>query len=267
MGNDECAIFLDATNLCINDTTNNNSYMNVWHEVILGRGGNEISSCLFNVLKTKINTRRVIVWADNCASQNKNKMILFVMLYLVAKQVFDEIIIKYFVSGHSFMPCDRDFGLIEKRKRLSKAMVPDDLYKIIAESRPSKPFKVLHMNPENFFDFGKLADNFINTTNLNITKASQIKVSSDDPTVVKIKRNFSTLCDWENFSVYKKSKSPAQLPQLQKLPNIQKTHELSTEKKKDLLNVIPYLQKEEDRQFYRDLCCSVNNEGRLSDND
>lgn len=29
------------------------------------------------------------------------------------------------------MPCDRDFALIEKRKKVSKAYIPSDLYSVV----------------------------------------------------------------------------------------------------------------------------------------
>ncbi|GBM32079.1 hypothetical protein AVEN_150068-1 [Araneus ventricosus] len=131
---------ISCYNLCIHDSTNNESYINMWHEGIAGRGGNEVASCLFKIMTTKVTTRRVILWADNCSGQNENRMILIILIYLVPKNFLDKITIKFFVSGHSFMPCDRDIGLIEKRKRNCKALAPSDLDDVITSSRPSKSF-------------------------------------------------------------------------------------------------------------------------------
>ncbi|GBN49994.1 hypothetical protein AVEN_136312-1 [Araneus ventricosus] len=228
---------LSCYNLCIHDSTNNESYMNMWHEGIDGRGGNDVASCLFKIMTTKVTTRRVILWADNCAGQNKNRMILIVLIYLVAKNFLDEMTIKFFVSGHSFMPCDRDFGLIEKRKRNCKAMVPSDLDDVITSSRPSKPFKVVHMENEDFFDFAAIADGYISTTKLGISKLSQIRVSRSNPNEISHKEDFSDLLPFSTHKVFKKNKNHSELPPLPKFPRLPTKNGISVEKKKDLLNL------------------------------
>lgn len=246
---------LSCYNLCIHDTTNNESYMNVWNESIAGRGGNEIASCLFNILTTKaLGTRRVVIWADNCAGQNKNRMVVFVILYLVAKQYFDEVTLKFFVTGHSFMPCDRDFGLIEKRKQIMKAMTPSDLDAVILSSRPSKPFHIVHMDIEHFFDFAALADTFLNTSKLSISKASQVKVTKDDLSSVEIKVSFSDLLPWKKHPIFKKRQIPSHLPSGLLFPRLTFVKGISEEKKKDLLAMCDFLKKQEHKDFYRNLC-------------
>lgn len=76
------------------------------------------------VLKTLLSgftkKQKLVVWSDNCVGQNKNKMLLFLWIYLVTKGYFQEINQKFLVSGHSFLSCDRDFAHIEKRKRVEK---------------------------------------------------------------------------------------------------------------------------------------------------
>lgn len=74
------------------------------------------------------------------------------------------------------------------------------------------------------------------------------------------------MIDWERFSVYKKNKTPPQLTELQMLPHIH-TAQLSVEKNFLKQNLIPYLEKEEDRQFYRKLCFDRGNEGNCIDSD
>ncbi|KAJ4443416.1 hypothetical protein ANN_05084 [Periplaneta americana] len=43
-------------------------------------------------------------------------MILMVLIYIIAKKHFDSVDLKFLVSEHSYMPCDREFGILEKRK-------------------------------------------------------------------------------------------------------------------------------------------------------
>lgn len=49
---------------------------------------------------------------------------------------------KFLVGGHSFLNCDRDFAVIEKRKRLTKCNVPEDLKSMIESVKLTNPFKV-----------------------------------------------------------------------------------------------------------------------------
>lgn len=55
-------------------------------------------------------SRNLIVYEDNCAT-NKNNYNLFFAHYLVHKlQLFDEVILGFFIPGHSKNECDSDFG-------------------------------------------------------------------------------------------------------------------------------------------------------------
>lgn len=70
------------------------------------------------------------LWADNCISQNKNRIILMAMIYLVAKYI-NSIELKFLVSGHSFVACETDFGLIEK----IRLILVSDINKLIVSAR------------------------------------------------------------------------------------------------------------------------------------
>lgn len=76
---------LSCYNLCVYVGDNNKGFMFLWHEGITGRGGNEIASCILKAVTSKVTyKKRLTVWSDNCAGQNKNKMLLFLWIYLVA---------------------------------------------------------------------------------------------------------------------------------------------------------------------------------------
>nr|CAH7750028.1 unnamed protein product [Callosobruchus chinensis] len=90
----------------------------MWHEGVSSRGGNEIASTLLKILNSGITEKKhLLLWSDNFAGQHKNKMVIFVLVFLVLHQVCDTTEYNFLISGHSFMSCDRDFALIEKRKR------------------------------------------------------------------------------------------------------------------------------------------------------
>lgn len=107
---------LSNFNLCTH-FHNNTSIMNMWHEGISGRGGNEIASCVFQALKEINSTDKLTAWSDNCCGQNKNKMMIFLWVYLSCIGMYTEINHKFLVGGHSFLSYYRDFAVIEKRKR------------------------------------------------------------------------------------------------------------------------------------------------------
>jgi hypothetical protein len=51
-------------------------------------------------------------------------------------------------------PCDRDFALIEKRKKVSSVMLPSKWKYMITESRINKPFTVVETEQPHFTDLG-----------------------------------------------------------------------------------------------------------------
>lgn len=102
---------LSYYNLGVHFGDSNRGHMFLWHEGMSGRGGNEIASCVFEALNSNPTMKRKLtIWSDNCVGQNKNKMLLFLWIYLTLTDKFDEINHKYLVSGHSFLSCDRDFA-------------------------------------------------------------------------------------------------------------------------------------------------------------
>lgn len=57
------------------------------------------------------------MFTDNCQGQNQNITMLRYWQTLVTNKIF-EIVHHYFPKrGHSFLPCDRHFGVIEKMQR------------------------------------------------------------------------------------------------------------------------------------------------------
>jgi hypothetical protein len=119
----------------------------------------EVNSCLFKVLTSGFNPKKHLeIWCDNCAGQNKNRMVLIMIVFLVLKGYCEIIDLKFLVSGHSYMPCDRDFGVIEKRKRVSKCMVPEEVQEMVKSARLDTPFQVIPMEKGDSFDVGRICD-------------------------------------------------------------------------------------------------------------
>ncbi len=90
---------------------------------------------------------------DRIRSHGANNVIL-----LVLKGYYEIIDLKFLVSGHSYMPFDRDFGVIEKRKRVSKCMVPEEVQEMVKSARLDTLFQVIPMEKGDFFDVGRICD-------------------------------------------------------------------------------------------------------------
>lgn len=240
-------------NLGIHLADNGNVFLNLWHEAMSGRGANEIASCLLLAIEggnITRNKKKLIVWSDNCSGQNKNQMLIFLWLYLISKGILEEVHQKFLVVGHSYLSCDRDFALIEKKKRKAKCEVSLDLVKIMVAARENNPFTVTVMEPINFFDFSKACKATLNTKKVEISKAQWICVTKSHPGEVLVKTTFNEAECFHHVNVLKKGVNmDSIINNLQPLPL--KNH-LSDGKKADLRTMVPYL-KPENREFYEEV--------------
>ena len=81
------------------------------------RGSDEIASCLIKYIETiPPDVKHLIAYSDGCAGQNKNHQLQLLWMRLVVKGRFEHIEHKFLEVGHTFLPSDRCFGNIEKRK-------------------------------------------------------------------------------------------------------------------------------------------------------
>lgn len=111
-------------NQAVHNMGTNDVFMCFWHESVAKRGSAEIASCLLKYVSThfkpmeNIGTdRKLIVWSDRCVGQNNNWRMISLYQYLVTMKYFSSVEQKFLTSGHSFLPCDRDFALIERKKK------------------------------------------------------------------------------------------------------------------------------------------------------
>ena len=131
-------------NLCIHDCGLNKGHMYLWPETIGGRGSNDIGSCILEYFKlvTPV-SKKLVVYSDNCSGQNKNYNIVALWQYLVSSGKFHEIIHRFPIPGHTMMPCDRNFGDIERHLRSIETIYsPDEYAQHIAKSRVNNKFVV-----------------------------------------------------------------------------------------------------------------------------
>ncbi|KAJ8875963.1 hypothetical protein PR048_023871 [Dryococelus australis] len=139
---------------CVHNMGTEKPFMFVWNGSVAKCGSFEVTSCIliyielhFEPLKVG-EIRRLVVWPDRCIAQNYNLWCIALYHYLIAKKYFTTIDQKFLVSGHSFLPCDRDFALIERRKKKSTVYYPKQWLEVIVNASPA--FSAYYMDKEDF---------------------------------------------------------------------------------------------------------------------
>lgn len=74
-----------------------------WDESTAGRSANDIASTFHKVI-LRCYKKQIILWLDNCASQNKNWGLFLHLILLVNSKYtqVQELTLKFFESGHTF---------------------------------------------------------------------------------------------------------------------------------------------------------------------
>lgn len=122
-----------------------------WPETTAHRGVNEVVSCLNHYIENNIpNTvRKLMVFTDGCRGQNHNHTMVQYFSSLVFSGKFDIIVHRLPVRGHSYLPCDRQFGQIEKIQRRHETVETYQGWEAII----SEKFELISMKCTDIFYF------------------------------------------------------------------------------------------------------------------
>jgi len=109
-------------NFGVHSMSTDTGYMYLWNESIASRGPDEVASALKFHISKYVTTKELICYSDCCGGQNRNIKLALFWNYVVQNKKFTVTSVdhKFLVSGHTFLPNDQDFGLIEKNKRYNK---------------------------------------------------------------------------------------------------------------------------------------------------
>lgn len=143
-------------NFCIYSAKTSQATFYMYDELTAKKGCNEVVSLLHHYLENILlkTVKTLYLFSDNCFAQNKNKTIVqYLHTYINTSNTNIRLILHQFPEpGHSFLPCDRCFGLIEKEKRKKEIVyVPGDWIKLVKKT--SKKFRVVEVTQDLFFDF------------------------------------------------------------------------------------------------------------------
>ena len=119
-------------------------HMHMWDEKEGSRESQEIGSCVLTFLRENpLQAKHLIAYSDSCGGQNRNINIMCLWQYVVCSDDFSYTTIdnKFMISGHSYLPNDRDFGGIEgARRRQSSLYVPEQWGELVRKARRVNPF-------------------------------------------------------------------------------------------------------------------------------
>lgn len=129
-------------------TKGHQSVMQTWTEDVAGRGSAEVVSCLWNFVQTCDNAKmkkKLVVWSDSCAGQNKNFQMICLHQLMLLKGIFEVVDHKFPEVGHTYLDSDRDFGRIEKVLRNHGTILTPEQYRGIIKTACTKQSTVNDM--------------------------------------------------------------------------------------------------------------------------
>lgn len=253
---------LSCYNLAIHNQSNNKVAMCFWDESIGKRGSVEVSSCLLRYVQLNFKplnlgeTRKLILWSDRCVGQNNNWTMIALMQHLIVQGYFSSVEQKFLTTGHSFLPCDRDFALIERKKKTATVYVPMDWVTVIANASSDRRFEVHCMKTDDFKNIN-IIKNSLNKGSFKITEYVWLQITQDDPTTLRGRKSHNVLQTWVNHTLAKKEKgrSGRNLPPV-RVASFPNAYEgplpIKAAKKKDLEDMCRYIP-EMYVNFYKDL--------------
>ena len=198
-------------NFGVHNCKDKSASMYCWDEPTAKRGANEVVSCLhhyFTQLPEVVDT--LYLFPDGCGGQNKNSIVMCFLYSLVKLGRFRLIVHTFPIRGHSFLPCDRDFALIEKLAvKNDTVYVPAQWISLIQSARPSNPFYCVTVNQQMVYDFrshnAKLFKNAYKSEGrkIRIRDTKVFQYSDSHPSEVWVRYSMSELAPWEKFSIEK----------------------------------------------------------------
>lgn len=150
-------------NLGIHHYPKDRAVMNMWHEGMAGRGSTEIASCLYDFYQSLPDEiEHVVTLSDGCGGQNRNFPMARFHTYIVNHVPhIHSVNMMFMETGHSYLPNDRDFGLISRAiKKRETVYTPVQYQELVQNCNKKSPFEVNRMT--RFISFNALENVLIN---------------------------------------------------------------------------------------------------------
>lgn len=242
-------------NLGIHSFNTGIGHMYVWNETQGGRGSQDISSIVRKHLIHYASTHKhIVLYSDACGGQNRNIKMALTLLKLVQSSEIqaDMTDLKFMVSGHSYLPNYREFGIIEAAsKRKEFIYSPDDWIDIITRAkRKIPPFQVEEIKFTDFLSTKSLEDAVtnrkkdINGDNFSWLNIQWLRVIRGYKLLLHFKQSLSEVEDFRQINLEKTRQRGRQLLCLSSIiqaPLYSYCRPVTADKKKDMTDLLPYI--------------------------
>lgn len=95
----------------------------------------------------------LILYSDSCSGQNRNQYLNAGLLHaLKTSRNIETIEQRFLESGHTQMECDSMHSTIEQAKKRTSIFIPSQWDTIITMARKKKPYIVVPLRFNNFYD-------------------------------------------------------------------------------------------------------------------
>lgn len=111
---------------------------------------------LLDYLKKEVpqGVKHLVLFSDGPSSQNKNHTVVRFEMYLRDSGMFESVTHYFPVRGHSFLPCDRDFGAIKRVvRRVDRVYTPDQYAELIDKASKTGRLCVHQITSETILNF------------------------------------------------------------------------------------------------------------------
>ena len=239
---------LATYNLGIHNLANDSATMYMWHEGVASRGANEIGSCLIKYAENAVHNgaKSLTAFCDSCGGQNRNFKIASVMSFLVSNYQLDSFTVHFMQSGHSFLPNDADFGVIEKYKRVcGDVYIPQHWIDVVKSARKRNPFEVVEMTKDDFADVTSMSKELTNRkkaedgSQVKWLDIQTIRFCSEAPSTMQVQYVCDQEGPWYSVNLAKDLHSKCTHVRLQMCDG--SGRKISREKYNDLQSLKPYI--------------------------
>ena len=117
------------------------------------RKAEDFISFLVFFINTTTQSKDIILWADNCGSQNKNWQLFTQLIRIINDKTvkLNTLTIKYLEKGHTYNSCDSLHGIIGKKFKLQEIYSPSHCSEVIESIRINT--KVKELTHKDIFSF------------------------------------------------------------------------------------------------------------------
>jgi len=240
---------LATYNLGIHNISNNDAVMHMWHEGCASRGAAEVGSCLWKFVCDGVRdgATDITAFCDSCGGQNRNFKIASLLSHCVQSLPLDSFTLHYMQSGHSYLPNDADFGVIERAKRTARDVyVPEQWMELVRQARKHHPFSVVEMQLCDFIDLSVTAKQLVNRKKakdgspvkwLNI---QSICFNKAEPQIMKYKYVCQDDMEWSELDL-RRGREKNRTNSITTLVPVQQRKKIKKEKFDDLMSLKQYI--------------------------